>query len=105
MSSASSACITEKLQWSPYLGHDELLKVDVLGEGHSACMNAKYAALGLRVWQREFYLPIDSARPDKRRIQSLNLVGSHDDLQNMQVPVGRQDLHGLAFSCHGLKMP
>ena len=63
------------------LGHDELLEVDVLRQSHAPSVDAKDAALGLGVWQRELNLAVYPAWPDECRVQGLYLVGRHDDLQ------------------------
>ena len=56
-----------------HLRQDKLLQVDILSQRHPACVDAKDAALGLGVRQRELNLPINPARPDECRVQGLYL--------------------------------
>ena len=44
-----------------HLRQDKLLQVDILSQRHPACVDAKDAALGLGVGQRELYLAVDAA--------------------------------------------
>lgn len=44
-------------------------------------VDAEDAALGLDIWQGEFYFAVDSTGANKSRIQRLYLVRSHDDLR------------------------
>ncbi len=62
------------------LAHDELLEVDVLGQGHLGRVDVEDVALGLDVRQGEFDLAIDPAGTDEGWIKALDLVGRHDDL-------------------------
>mmetsp|Transcript_25251 Transcript_25251/g.79226 ORF Transcript_25251/g.79226 Transcript_25251/m.79226 type:complete len:235 (+) Transcript_25251:651-1355(+) len=62
------------------LGHDHDLEVDIVGEAHARRVDAKDAALGLGVGQRELDLAVDAARADERRVKALDGVCGHDDL-------------------------
>ena len=46
-----------------YLRQDKFLQVDILSQRHPACVDAKDAAFGLGVGQRELNLSINPAGP------------------------------------------
>mmetsp|Transcript_14690 Transcript_14690/g.41334 ORF Transcript_14690/g.41334 Transcript_14690/m.41334 type:complete len:292 (+) Transcript_14690:196-1071(+) len=62
------------------LCHDELLQVDVVAQRHFPCMNLEDAALSLSIREGKLDLPVNTARPDQRRVQALDAVSRHDDL-------------------------
>ena len=63
-----------------YLGHDELLEIDIIRQRHPPRVNAKDAPLGLGVGQRELDLAINAPGTDQGRVERLDAVGGHDDL-------------------------
>ena len=62
------------------LRQDKLLEVDVRGQRHPRGVDAEDAALRLGVREGELDFPVDAARADEGRVQGLDLVGRHDDL-------------------------
>lgn len=64
-----------------YLCHDELLDVNIVRQRHAAGVDAKNSTLCLCIRQWELDLAINATRPDKRRIQRIDSVRCHDDLQ------------------------
>jgi hypothetical protein len=63
------------------LGMDELLEVDVIGQGHAARVNLEDVALRLDVGQRELDLAVDTTGTKQRGIQGLDAIRCHDDLR------------------------
>jgi hypothetical protein len=63
------------------LHHDAQGRQKGAGNTVRTCVNAKNSPLCLGVWQRELNLAVNAARPDQRRVQRLNAVGGHDNLQ------------------------
>lgn len=44
-----------------YLGHDELVEINIVGQAHFARMNLENAALGCKIRHRKLYFAIDSS--------------------------------------------
>mmetsp|Transcript_22528 Transcript_22528/g.72949 ORF Transcript_22528/g.72949 Transcript_22528/m.72949 type:complete len:408 (-) Transcript_22528:387-1610(-) len=62
------------------LGNDEFLQVDVVRERHLARVDLEDPSLGLLVRQWELDLPVDTPGTDHGRVQRIDAVGGHDDL-------------------------
>mmetsp|Transcript_65689 Transcript_65689/g.174049 ORF Transcript_65689/g.174049 Transcript_65689/m.174049 type:complete len:201 (+) Transcript_65689:120-722(+) len=59
---------------------NEFFQVHVIGQSHLAGMDLKDAAFGLLVWHWKFNFSIDPSRSDHCRIQTVDPVCRHDDL-------------------------